>query len=180
MGITIHYSGKINDRNRIQELMIELADIANTMKWKFTEYTLDQVHDFEGINIQIPNCDSLQFLFDKNGVLINPIFLEEYLKNGKSAEYVFLLFCKTQFGGVESHKFLVKLLKYVIKKYDLELEVTDETDFWFHNDEIILVDKFNQMTGLINGFHNAFEGEKNEFSYLVDKIMKEMDDDKKL
>jgi hypothetical protein len=179
MGITIHYSGKIKDRTRIDNLVEELADISKTMKWKYDTYSMEQAKDFEGIIVQMPHCDSLQFLFDKNGVLINPLFLEEYIDFGKNEEYVFLLFCKTQFGGVESHEFLVKLLKYLIKKYNLELNIVDETDFWFHGDEKILTDKFNQMTGVINGLRNAFDGEENEYSHLIDKIMKEMDDYKK-
>ena len=36
MGVTLHYRGNIDEPERVKDLQMELADIANSMGWKYS------------------------------------------------------------------------------------------------------------------------------------------------
>jgi hypothetical protein len=72
-------------------------------------------------------------------------------------QYLYMLSVKTQYAGMEIHILIIRILKYISKKYFQYLSVDDEGMYWGTSDENILKDKFNQYTALINSVSNAMQ-----------------------
>ena len=60
-------------------------------------------------------------------------------------------------AGIEIHKLLIKLFKYLDKKYQLSLNVIDEGNYWETDDEEVLKEQFRIYNSLIENFALAIE-----------------------
>ena len=150
MGVTIQYRGKIDDQARVGDLQRELADIAESVGWKW--HMLDDdwsippsaklVHVDGGATISghlglkgidlIPAggaSEPVSFLFDANGQLSSE--MDVILKcEGSLAPEEAWIFVKTQFVSPDTHIWIIGLLKYLKKHYLSNLEVSDEGGYW--------------------------------------------------
>ncbi len=192
MGIKIHYKGTINDISLIDDFCDELKDIASDMDWKYslldediykpnTSY-IDDDHQIKGhiplkgivINVH-PKAESLSFLFDKNG-LIRSIVSMTYEKD-KAESYDSI---KTQFAPVDIHMSVIKLLKYLKKKYIGNLEVFDEGRYWETENRELLTEKIdflNKKMDELEGVLNSLERNENDtLESVVDRIEKILKD----
>lgn len=176
MGISIHYKGKIADSTRIDELCDELADIAQTMGWEWdtinNDVTVPSTARIEnnGNGIEIsghlplkgillhlhPDCESLTFLFEKHGCLCDMLTMIG-VTEGYAQPQNCSLCVKTQFAGPDTHIMIVKLLRYISRKYMPDLKVTDEGEFWEKNDEALLCRKFNAMNEKLDSIKRVLE-----------------------
>jgi hypothetical protein len=178
MGITIHYRGQLKSPALIDTFCRELQAIANLMEWKYT--VLDE--DFEkpadaritgsekgfeitghlalkGISLDVhKDCSDLGFFFDLNGILRDPVQMASRLP-GETVESIDLPFSsvKTQYASPEIHITLVKLLKYLEKKYFQTFEVIDEGDYWKTGDEDALKEKMKFLNHKMNVLSQAFD-----------------------
>jgi hypothetical protein len=167
MGITIHYRGQLKSPTLIETFCREIQAIANLMEWECT--VLDE--DFEkptdarltwnekgceitgylalkGISLDVHRgCQSVGFFFDLNGILRDPVQMASPLP-GETVESIELPFSsvKTQYASPGIHITLVKLLKYLEKKYFQTFEVIDEGDYWKTGDEDALEEKMKFLT----------------------------------
>ena len=151
MGVTIHYEGRIRSKTLLPELIAELKDIAQSMEWKHDVYTTafppeladDESYDGElyGITFSPPNCEPVWITFLSNGRMSGPLFLafrSDENPKGES-DYLYSLFTKTQFAGVDIHKSVVELFRYLNRKgYFSEFSVIDEGEYWETGDEALL------------------------------------------
>lgn len=174
MGVTIHYQGRINDINLIDEATNELSDVSNELGWK-CKIIDDEELILKGAYINPPvNCEALTFLFDKrSGILKNrSIFsgldLDDEHHNYNST--------KTQYAPVEVHITIIKLLKYLKKKYISDLNVFDEGEYWETEDANRLKEKIeflNEMMDVLEGELKKIPAEKNDTAEsIADKIEK--------
>jgi hypothetical protein len=151
-----------------------MEDIAKSMGWKHSvfDFDLKDKEPIKGIIIQPhPKSESLQFITDQQGNLRNA-FAMEFAVNDQ--ELTYLNFIKTQFAPVEIHIAVIKLLKYIQKKYISNLDVYDEGDYWQTGDEKILKGKIDFLNGAINQLTdvlNSIEFDKDSSpESIVDKI----------
>ena len=174
MGITIHYRGQLKSSDLIELFCNELKKIATLMEWPYT--TLD--NDFKiptdahlewndlgceivgnlalkGISL-IPNkCSSLDFLFDQNGFLRNPIdMITQESFNNENPPFLFI---KTQFAPVDTHIALIKIFRYLKRKYFQFFEVNDEGRYWETGDEKLLKEKIAFLAQKMDAVSQAFE-----------------------
>ena len=208
MGITIHYSGKLKDRASLPNLVEELEDIARTMEWESTRLDKDRekpsraeiVHSehgaefrghpgLEGIVLSVhPDCESLSFLFDRNGNLRDVVTMVGILQGFIDAEKA-QVSVKTQFAPLHVHITIIRLLKYIGKKYIANLEVNDEGDYWQTGDRGILAKKMNSLRKKIDSLaealstaeiENAGDLSEKELLDKIERILKEkFEQDKK-
>lgn len=131
MGVTIHYQGQLNHLEDLSKLVEELSDIARSMNWKFTQINRDDDNlEFEGIVLRpTEKCESISFLFDREGHLRNiaDLVTEQFEADPRLSYYICV---KTQFAKIETHLWIVGLFRYLKKKYISNLEVTDEGEYW--------------------------------------------------
>ena len=72
-------------------------------------------------------------------------------------EYLYMLATKTQYAGIEAHKFIIQLLKYLEGKYLFDFNLIDEGKYWETGDEDLLKEIFARYTQLIDSFGAALE-----------------------
>jgi len=171
MGVSIHFRGSINSTEKTNPLVNELTEISNEMGWEYS--IIDDVElQLKGIFIQPHNkSESLSILINASGRLTNPLYLVD--KNDDRIDYSYNSI-KTQFAPVDIHITVVKLLKYIKKKYISDLEVTDEGSYWETGDADLLAekidfinDRINSIAGMISSIPNS--GKETPES-LADKI----------
>ncbi|MDO8951185.1 MAG: hypothetical protein Q7U86_01100, partial [Draconibacterium sp.] len=78
------------------------------------------------------------------------------------------------FAPIENHIAVIKLLKYIQKKYISNLDVYDEGEYWQTGDEKILKRKIDFLNGAINQLADVlnsieFDKDSNPES-IIDKI----------
>lgn len=160
MGITIHFQGSLKTTKMVNSLVDELIDISKSMSWQWNvldedwakpstaklSKESDEVEiighlSLKGISINLhPNCEPLSLYFNSEGRLTNPmsIIFENEDKNKKDDDYCFV---KTQFAPPEIHITIIKLLRYLKKRYIPNLKVIDEGEYWQSEDREKLVTK---------------------------------------
>lgn len=169
MGLSIHYRGSFNELASLSEMMEEVKDIAEIYKWKYTIFDdAFPVKEFGkqtnkqrifGISFMPPECEPVWLTFLSNGRMSNPSLLEFFGKNDHQEEqkYLYMVSTKTQYAGIEIHKLIIHLLKYISSKYLKDFTLSDEGNYWETGDEKLLQDIFTRYTDLIAGVRNSFE-----------------------
>lgn len=169
MGLTIHSSGKFNPNASLAKMIEEVKDIASIYNWPF--YVYETAFDKKllgkktyndtiyGICFTPPGSETVNLSFLSNGQMSNDVNLAFYgdSKNKDEQKYLYRLFTKTQFAGIEIHKLIVHILKHIEKKYLLDFKVSDEGEYWEGLDENKLAEKFRQYNFLLNSFTTALE-----------------------
>ncbi|MEX0812346.1 MAG: hypothetical protein WD048_09020 [Chitinophagales bacterium] len=193
MGLSIHYSGKFKKGASLPQMIEEVEDIAKIYKWKYFVFDTDfpaQSLDKEtynqriyGINFTPPECETVSLTFLSNGRMSSLPHLKFFGKTAAQTEqeYLYMLSVKTQYAGIETHKIIIHLLKYLNKKYFSEFKVTDEGQYWETGDEERLKEVFARYNKLIDQFASSVENfpiKKGEsfmeyFERLLDQIRKE-------
>lgn len=171
MGVSIHFRGSIDRSENNDPLINELSEISSEMGWKY--FVIDDIElQLKGIIIQPHDkSEPLSILINANGKLTNLLYLVD--KDDDRFDYS-LVSIKTQFAPVDIHITIVKLLRYIKKKYISDLEVTDEGSFWEKGDTDLLTektdfinDRINSIAGMISSIPNS--GSETPES-LADKI----------
>ena len=173
MGIAIHYKGKLNKPELLNNLINEMAAISKETEWEY-ELVDDKIQNVKGI-ITKPHKKSEPFslLFNKNLVLVSiaSLILEANNNKGPYVESI-----KTQYAPLEIHISIVKLLKYFKSKYIANLEVFDDSDYWNTLDEQVLKKNMNFVDSRINMVADILDAHKDDLDKadttenLVDRI----------
>lgn len=188
MGITIHYNGRFNKNASLPQMVREVKDFAEVCEWDYTVFHENFPEETEagnsynddiyGIEFTPPNCESVSLCFLSNRRMSSPAQLMLWGNCKPSEEkYLYMLFSKTQFAGVEIHKFIIHLFRYLEGKNFFEyLEVNDEGRYWETGDEEVLKEQFRKNTALLDSFSLAFDNvprEPNEsFQSYFERILK--------
>lgn len=175
MGITIHYQGKLNRPDLADAFCEELADIAETMDWKYNvinDEPDEKPVPLKGIIISPhEKSEPLVFTFDPDGNLRNAFMMQFY---GEEPDLTWYNHTKTQFAPIDVHIAIVKLLKYLQQKYIENLNVTDEGSYWETGDADLLKKKMDFLNAKINEIADALEtlprDENETAESLADKI----------
>lgn len=171
MGLTIFYKGSFNlsyDKDAsLSKLIEEVKDIAEIHNWDYHvfETELDPVlsernsldKNIYGITYTPPGCEPICITFLSNGKMCNPFYRDlfkdsiEYEKNSN------VIFSKTQYAGVEAHKIIIDLFRYLSEKYFKEFELKDESRYWETGNEEILRQSFKLYNDMMDQFAEGLE-----------------------
>ncbi|MEM1223873.1 MAG: hypothetical protein AAGH40_14065 [Verrucomicrobiota bacterium] len=162
MGLTIHFSGEINEVAEIPKFVDELADIAESMDWSSQTINMDEADpNFRGILVNPKgDCEPLRFLFDREGHLRN--FMDLLDDRVEPNEHSFYSASKTQFAGIETHVWIIGLLRYLKKCYLGNLEVSDEGGYW----ETENMEKLREKKEFLSGMTDKLAGELSQSKRL--------------
>lgn len=201
MGITINYRGRLKSIDLIEPFCCELKKIATLMKWPYTILDNDfktptDAHlewnnlgceivghlALKGISLKPNDCSSLSFLFDQNGFLRSSIdMITQESFNNENPPFLFI---KTQFAPVDIHIALIKILRYLKRKYFQFFEVIDEGEYWETGDEELLKEKIAFLSQKIDAVSQAIEnshlklepGDSDlDILAVLDKILRDAD-----
>lgn len=150
MGLSIHYSGTIDRIEDIPQFVEELTDIADAMDWMVQPINEDEADpNFRGIIVNPKgDCEPLCFIFDREGRL-RPL-MDLLTEQVEPTQYSFFTATKTQFAEIETHVWIVGLLRYLKKRYMGNLEVKDEGEYWDDEDLEKLREKKQFLQGMID------------------------------
>lgn len=169
MGLSIHYNGRFGNPELLQQMIEEVEDIVTVYNWKYTiRNTKFPIGSFEsethdnklyGISFTPPDCETVSLCFLSNGRISSAALLHFYSNstNESIRQYLYMVSVKTQFAGVQTHLFIIGLLKYLSKKYFAAFNVHDEGHYWQTNDQELLQQNFSRYNKLLDTASTAFE-----------------------
>lgn len=195
MGLSIHYGGSFNKNTSLSEMIEEVKDIVEIYKWEYTIYE-DQFPSnslgkdtynkkIYGISFTPPECETISLSFLSNGKMSCSTRLKYYGNSINKAEqqYLTILSVKTQYAGIEIHKLVIHLLKYLSKKYFTDFKLDDEGKYWETENEKLLQKKFNQYNSLMNNVSYALQNyplkSGENFNQYFERILKQIRNKKK-
>lgn len=176
MGLTIHYRGKIDFIPDVEHLTEELKDFSDTLTWDSRLWNEDWSlpntatikRNLENIQIKghIPlrgivlypheNCEPLSLTFTREGYLTNSIGMALVAEKKLDIEKEWQS-TKTQFAPIGIHIAIIKLLKYLKKRYISNLEVHDEGGYWESEDVKELQNRHNRISNGIDIMSDALK-----------------------
>lgn len=170
MGLSLYYSGSFRESASLSKMINEVKDIVEECKWKYNIYEEEFPNDnnFEhsyndniyGISFTPLECETVSLCFLSNRKMSSPANLKFFGKTSDESEqkYLYMLSVKTQFAGVEIHKFIIELFRYLKKQaYFENLEIIDDGKYWETGDENLLQAIFKQNVDLLDNFSLAIE-----------------------
>ncbi len=151
MGISIHYAGSLNDPNNKEEFINELEAIASELNWtsERIEGTIDS-HALHCKGIVLgphKKSEPLSFIFTDEGRLIG---LSSLVLGQIDDKYAWYNSTKTQYAPIEVHMAIIKLLRYIKKKFMGDLKVLDEGVYWQTENKDILYEKMSFLASKID------------------------------
>lgn len=156
--LNIYYSGRIRDTALLPELTEEVKDIADCYEWDYLLFNegapepIQSEHNYDnhvyGICLMPPGCPAIDLCFQSNGNLIP--HQHEYLYGHRKTKLdgcdVFFTFKINMFtAGVDMHRLIIHLIKYLRKKYLTEFTFSDETGYWHTRSVKGLKEKFKHL-----------------------------------
>jgi hypothetical protein len=200
MGITLHFKGKLKNKEEINSLKDDLIDIAEIMQWEWDSLDEDwtkpttaklEINELQteiighlplkGIELKLhPHCESLTLYFDKEGNLSTPFSLI-MMNEGKLNPEESYISVKTQFAPPDIHISIVKLLEFLKNRYIPDLEVIDEGGYWNSRDKTLLIEKISFLTDkmdIVEGMLLSLDREEfqqystNELARLIEEKLK--------
>jgi hypothetical protein len=170
MGLCIHYKGKIRKKESLPVLINELKDIAESCKWKYhifekefpdsTDNQCSTLDELYGICIIPPGSEPVSICFLADGRMTAPMLHMLYANSTDSKEQIYLcmISVKTQYAGIEVHRFVVELFRYLHSNGYFEyFEMIDEGSYWETKDEKLLQEIFNRYNLMMDNFALALE-----------------------
>lgn len=155
MGLSIHYSGYILNKEMLDLLIEEVSDICETLDWSTHVYDNDEI---KGVSFAPEGSEPVFLTFNDEGRTLSPIsIITKDIYDGVSLdkELMFTTRTKTQFAGIEAHIAIIRLLKHLSKKYLRDFTLTDEGSYWETGDVKILQKQFENYNAAMDIFSEA-------------------------
>lgn len=170
MGLSIHCNGRFNPDASLKSMIEEVQDIAKINSWKYfvfeenfspENFGKDEYHkqNIYGICFSPPMCEPVWLSFLSNGRMSCPPNLQYWANTNDTErkEFLYMLSTKTQYAGMDIHKLIIQLLKYIAPKYLMDFNLTDEGKYWETGDDDLLKEIFDRYTFYIDGFSSALQ-----------------------
>ena len=96
-----------------------------------------------------------EYIWLSNRKMSSPLSFELF-KDSKDPErkhYIYYISVKTQYAGIENHRFIIHIFKHLQEKgYLKPLNIQDEGEYWETGDEDRLKENFKRYSDLIDSF----------------------------
>lgn len=167
MGLSIHYSGEFKKGESLSSMIEEVKNVAVVYSWDY--FIFDETFEKDalgreeyndelyGIHFTPPGCETVSLVFLSNGKMSSALNLKLFGTDQKEKKYLYMLSVKTQYAGIEIHKLIIHLIKYLSKKYFTNFKLIDEGQYWETGDEQLLQEVFARYNALINSFKSSLE-----------------------
>lgn len=154
MGLGIIYNGKFKADMQLEDMIEEIREFAEANDWgyKIFEPNFDIIHSTDnydelfGIILRPPVCEAVQFTFSVDRLMCSYTYVKLFDSDPRMKDMKRMLFTNTQYAGIEVHKLIIDLFRYISNKYLDDFTLTDEGQYWETNDEDILTEQFKAYT----------------------------------
>ena len=150
MGLSIHYTGYILNKDMLGPLIEEVTDICKSLNWESHTFDDDEI---KGVCFAPKGSEPVFLTFNKKGRTLSPtnILIKDIYDDIRvSKESIYTTSTKTQYAGVDAHIAIIKLLKHISKKYLKDFTLIDEGYYWETDDETILQKQFQKYNAAID------------------------------
>lgn len=173
MGVTVHYKGRLQSVDLIEQLVAEVEDICNSNNWAYDVMMqpfktppaemrkminlLRLPHlNLRGISFRIhEDSNPVNLTFNKHGILQAPTTLFSFGKT--SALKYHWNQADTHAVGIEGHIQLINLLLYLRKKYFKTLEIEDQGGYYPKENREVLAERFAVVTHTMGTIRDLME-----------------------
>ena len=145
MGVSIRYSGQIDDLDQVEEFEDRIMDVVYSLGGQvnvWRSYSQEfPGRTMRGLVIEVaPGQESLSLILSPEGYF-TPL---HELNRAEEVPYDQAPECsvKTQLGGLVGHLTVCHLLGAIKKHFASDLQITDESGFWEKRDVCLLQDEF--------------------------------------
>lgn len=157
MGLSIHYTGYIQNKELLDPLIEEVTDICKSLEWNTHSYDKEEI---KGVSFAPPESEPVFLTFNHEGRTLSPINIlvkDIYDDIQIPKESIFTTSTKTQYAGEEAHIAIIKLLKHLSKKYFKDFTLEDEGNYWETEDKEILHKQFERYNAAIDMFRDELK-----------------------
>jgi len=157
MGLSIHYSGYIREKEMLDPLIEEVTDICQALGWPI--HTFDE-HEIKGICFSPKGSEPVFLTFNPDGRTLSPVdSIASDIYDGVriDKDLKFTISTKTQYAGADAHIAIIKLLKYISSKYLKHFTLFDEVSYWETGDEKVLLQQFARYEAALDAFTDLKE-----------------------
>lgn len=183
MGITIHYSGRLDDLRVLPQLLAEARHFCFQRRWRYLDVDdriIGKLEDgmpvddvMRGIVIKPhPNSESVYLTFNQDGELC---FYMPHAAPGHFGQNK-LLFTKTQFAPLDVHISICELFTLLRDKYFPTLQVVDEGEYWETRDLARLAEHFETLNTLINTITDVLQDPHHPLTQQIQSMLNAEDD----
>ena len=158
MSTTVHYFGKIKSSEAVRELQEEFREIAQVSGWnhEMVDHLFTQEGEMPDMRLYLrgvrltfnKTTTPLQLTFDKDGYLSHIYYekapadlMSPQSKGTRQVLHQVHTSTSIRANDPGTHVAVVKLLDYLKKRYVSNLEVIDNTGYWYSRDEAALAPK---------------------------------------
>ena len=134
MGLTIFYSGRLKNVQQIPTLIDEVCDICDGLQWCCEIFEPSKHYPLSGVVFCPPGSEEIWLTFMSNGCLASPASLYDITGDPIPLSNNIVVDSIVQYAGPEAHMELIKVLRYLSKKYFSRFSVTDESEYWKSGD----------------------------------------------
>jgi len=157
------YRGKLADPKKIYDFMAEAEDVCQSNNWEYHIWdedwkqstsisltTTNQTMHFDGhaplkgISFSVGESESIWLTFMPDGMLQSLMSLADPMFLGNDADFPWQR-TKTGYDPPEIIIPMYKFLLYVSEKYCSVFEVTEEAEYWEHQDDARFTDWLNAI-----------------------------------
>lgn len=152
MGLSIHYSGYIFNKEMLDPLIDEVSEICKTLDWDSHVFEDDEI---KGVSFAPKGSEPVFLTFNNAGRMQSPVSIiakDIYGGVGLDLELMFTISTKTQFAGIDAHISIIRLLKHLSKKYFRGFILKDEGSYWETGGEKILQQQFDNYNAAMDIF----------------------------
>lgn len=169
MGLSIHYSGRFREDASLSRMIQDVKDVAQVNGWKYIVFEEafpedppeSDVQDdrFYGIAFTPDQCETIFLTFLSNRRMSSPVSLEAFgpASGHPDEKFIYMLSAKTQFAGIETHRVIINLFRYLEKHYFEDFEMLDEGSYWETGDDKVLNETFQRYNALMDEFSTAVD-----------------------
>lgn len=134
MGLTIFYSGQLRDIRQIPTLIEEVCDICDGLHWRCEVFEPSKDYPLYGVVFCAPGSEEIWLTFLSDGCLASPASLYDITGTRLMPAKDIVVDSIVQYAGPEAHMALIKMLRFLSKKYFKIFRVTDESEYWKSGD----------------------------------------------
>src|SRR5688500_15529 len=117
MGLTIFYSGQLRNTRQIPALIEEVCDICDGLHWRCEIFEPSRDYPLSGVVFCPPGAEEIWLTFLSDGCLANPASLYDIVGTPIVLPKNIVVDSIVQYAGPEAHMELIKILRYLSKKY---------------------------------------------------------------
>ena len=157
MATSVHYKGVLADHPTQERLLEFLRGYALSRGWTYKDVD-DAKAKLKGILLRPSSeIEVTPFLFDPEGHL--HALMDLIVPGEPTPKKYWIASVKTHYAGVAEHIAFINLLRQVKELFFPALKVTDESDYWTHQDEAKVQAYFDKMDGYLSAFKKRLEND---------------------